>query len=92
MFCRPSLQFVQTARAKGLGEAMVVYKHTVRVAINPLITMLGYTFPAILSGDAITAVILNLPTTGPLLLRALEVQEDLRLPRVVRAAVALAVI
>lgn len=68
-------QFVQTARAKGLAESVVVYKHTVRVAINPLITMLGYTFPAILSGDAITAVILNLPTTGPLLLRALEVQD-----------------
>lgn len=68
-------QFVQTARAKGLAESLVVYKHTVRVAINPLITMLGYTFPAILSGDAITAVILNLPTTGPLLLRALEVQD-----------------
>lgn len=68
-------QFVQTARAKGLAEYLVIYKHTVRVAINPLITMLGYTFPAILSGDAITAVILNLPTIGPLLLRALEVQD-----------------
>ncbi len=68
-------QFVQTARAKGLAESVVVYKHTVRVAINPLITMLGYTFPAILSGDAITAVILNLPTTGPALAGALEVQD-----------------
>lgn len=68
-------QYVQTARAKGLAESVVIYKHAVRVAINPLITQAGYTFPAILSGDAITSVILNLPTTGTLYLRALEVQD-----------------
>lgn len=68
-------QYVQTARAKGLSEAVVTYKHAVRVAINPLITMAGYQFPAILSGDAIVSVILNLPTTGSLFLNALLVQD-----------------
>jgi peptide/nickel transport system permease protein len=68
-------QYVETARAKGLKESIVVYKHAVRVAINPIITMIGMMFPAILAGDILVAVVLGLPTIGPLFLRALEVQD-----------------
>jgi len=67
--------FVQTARAKGLHERVVVYKYAVRVAINPLITIAGWRLPEIISGQAIVATILNLPTLGPLFLRALMVQD-----------------
>lgn len=67
--------FVRTARAKGLREKIVVYKHAVRVAINPLITIAGWQLPVIISGEAIVGVILNLPTNGPLFLRAILVQD-----------------
>lgn len=67
--------FVRTARAKGLREKIVVYKHAVRVAINPLITIAGWQLPVIISGEAIVGVILNLPTNGPLFLRAIMVQD-----------------
>lgn len=67
--------FVRTARAKGLHERVVVYKHAVRMAINPLITIAGMQLPIIISGEAIVGLILNLPTIGPLFLRALLVQD-----------------
>jgi len=70
--------FVQTARAKGLKESVVVIKHAARIAINPLITILGMSLPNILSGATIVAIVLGLPTVGPLLLRAL-VAEDIYL-------------
>ncbi len=68
-------QYVETARAKGLRESLVIYKHAVRVAINPLITIAGMMFPVIIAGEVITSVVLNLPTIGPLYLRALEMQD-----------------
>lgn len=68
-------QYVMTARAKGLPEGKVVYKHALRVAINPLISVAGTMFPAIIAGEVITSVVLNLPSIGPLFLRALQVQD-----------------
>lgn len=68
-------QYVMTARAKGLPENKVIYKHALRVAINPLISVAGTMFPAIIAGEVITSVVLNLPTIGPLFLRALQVQD-----------------
>lgn len=67
--------FVRTARAKGLKESVVVTKHAARIAVNPLISDLGMRFPAILSGETIVAIVLGLPTLGPLLLRALQDQD-----------------
>lgn len=67
--------YVRTARAKGLHEKVVVFRHATRMAINPLITIAGWQLPIIISGEAIVAVILNLPTVGPLFLRALQVQD-----------------
>jgi peptide/nickel transport system permease protein len=59
-----SLQYVQTARAKGLNERVVIYKHAVRNAINPLVSMLGMSLPGLVSGSLVTAIVLNLPTVG----------------------------
>ncbi len=70
--------FVQTARAKGLKERVVITRHAVRIAINPLISILGMSLPVILGGDAIVSIVLGLPTVGPLLLESL-LNEDVYL-------------
>jgi peptide/nickel transport system permease protein len=64
-------QYVQTARAKGLKENIVVWKHAVRNALHPLIMTLGGTLPLLISGEVIVSIVLNLPTTGPLYITAL---------------------
>ena len=63
--------YVTTAIAKGLHEWKVIIKYPVRLAINPLISTLGYLLPYLISGSIIVSVVLNLPTEGPLLLKAL---------------------
>lgn len=68
-------QYVITARAKGVPKLKLLLKYPVRVAINPLVSTVGWVLPAIVSGSVITAVVLGLPTTGPLLLRALMNQD-----------------
>jgi peptide/nickel transport system permease protein len=68
-------QYVVTARAKGVPRLKLLLKYPVRVALNPLISTVGWVLPAIVSGSVITAVVLGLPTTGPLLLRALMNQD-----------------
>lgn len=67
--------YVVTARAKGLTERRLLYKYPVRVAINPFISTIGWSLPTLISGITITAVILSLPTAGPLFLRALQGQD-----------------
>jgi peptide/nickel transport system permease protein len=67
--------YVETAYAQGLSERQVVWGYPVRVALNPFISTVGWALPALFSGDIITAVVLNLPTTGPLLLQALKMQD-----------------
>jgi peptide/nickel transport system permease protein len=64
-------QYVQTARAKGLIEGSVIWKHAVRNALHPLVMALGGTLPALISGEVIVSIVLNLPTTGPLYVNAL---------------------
>jgi len=64
-------QYVQTARAKGVAERTVIWKHTVRNALHPLIMTVGTTLPVLISGEAIVSIVLNLPTVGPLLINAL---------------------
>ena len=68
-------QYVITARAKGVGENSMLFKYPVRVAINPIISTVGWTLPAIVSGTIITAIVLNLPTVGPLLYSALTMED-----------------
>ena len=67
--------YVETARTKGLTERRVIWKYPVRVALNPFVSTIGFYLPAIINGSIITAVVLNLPTIGPLLLRSLLSQD-----------------
>jgi peptide/nickel transport system permease protein len=67
--------YVTTARAKGLPEWRLTLKYPVRAALNPFVSTIGWTLPELVSGATVTAIVLNLPTTGPLLLRALISQD-----------------
>lgn len=68
--------FVEAARARGLKNRAVTWKHAVRVAINPLIVILtSEALPSIVAGDALVATVLNLPTVGPLFVNALISQD-----------------
>jgi peptide/nickel transport system permease protein len=68
-------QYVETARAKGLAERVVIYKHAARIAINPLISRLGMQLPVLLGGTVILSIVLDLPTLGPPFYRALLRQD-----------------
>ncbi len=68
-------QFVTTARAKGLPDRVVINRHAVRVAINPLISVMGMQLPQLISGATILGIVLSIPTTGPMLVRALTSQD-----------------
>jgi len=65
--------FVESARARGLKNRTVTWKHAVRIAINPLIVILGSeAFPSIITGSALVSIVLNLPTIGPLFVDSLR--------------------
>ena len=66
---------VTTARSKGMAEPVVIGRHSVRMALNPFISSLGLSLPAMLSGETITSIVLNLPTAGPLLFNALLLED-----------------
>ena len=68
-------QYVVTARTKGVPEGRLLFKYPIRIAINPIISTVGWTLPTIISGATVTAIVLGLPTTGPLLLTALLSQD-----------------
>jgi len=68
-------QYVITARAKGVSERSLLFKYPVRLAVNPIVSTIGWVLPGIVSGETITAIVLSLPTTGPLLFRALVAQD-----------------
>src|SRR5436190_628700 len=68
-------QYVVTARAKGLHPFRALVKYPLRMALNFFISDIGSILPAIISGAEITAIVLSLETTGPLLLRALKSQD-----------------
>jgi len=72
------MQYVQTARAKGVVEPRVIWKHAVRNALHPLVMVFGMSLPGIISGQTVVAIVLNLPTTGPIFFRAL-LQQDMYL-------------
>lgn len=68
-------QYVVTARAKGVSERILLFKYPIRIAMNPIVSTIGGILPGIVSGSTITAVVLGLPTVGPLLLEALMTQD-----------------
>ncbi len=67
--------FVTTARAKGLSERVVIWKHAVRNAINPIITIFGLSLPGLLSGAALTEIVMAWPGLGRLMLEAVLAQD-----------------
>lgn len=68
--------YVRTARAKGLSEGRVVYRHALRNALNPLITIFGYEFGALLSGAALLEIIIDYPGLGSLMYTAVRSQDQ----------------
>ena len=62
--------YIKFARAKGLSENKVIYKHALRNAINPMVTLLGFEFAALLSGAALTEYVFQYPGLGRLILEA----------------------
>src|SRR5262249_33585403 len=68
-------QYVTTARAKGLHPFKALIKYPLRMSLNPFIADIGSLLPHIVSGAAVVSIVLNLPTTGPMLLRALQAQD-----------------
>jgi peptide/nickel transport system permease protein len=71
-------QYVVTARAKGVPYRRLLFKYPVRLALNPIVNSIGYILPSLISGQTITAIVLNLPTLGPLLFSSL-LSEDVEL-------------
>ncbi|MBN1583204.1 MAG: ABC transporter permease [Anaerolineae bacterium] len=67
--------YVTTARSKGLSERKLLFKYPVRIAINPMISTIGWLLPTLVSGEGITSIVLNLPTCGPVLVMALMNQD-----------------
>lgn len=68
-------QYVVTARAKGLSPTKIILKYPLRLALNPFIADIGMLLPAIVSGAALVSIVMDLPTNGPLMLRALQSQD-----------------
>ena len=68
-------QYVITARAKGLSPRRTLLKYPLRIALNPFISDIGNLLPQLISGAIIVSIVLSLPTTGPILLRALRAQD-----------------
>lgn len=67
--------YVEAGRAKGLTEQRLIWKYPVRIALNPFMSSIGWALPQLVSGATIVSIVMNLPTTGPLMLRALLAQD-----------------
>lgn len=70
-----SRPYVLTARAKGLSEKRILYKYCVRAALTPIASTIGWSLTSIFTGSTISAIVMNLPTQGPLLHQALLNQD-----------------
>ncbi|MCJ8329985.1 MAG: ABC transporter permease [Lentisphaeria bacterium] len=69
-------QYVQTARAKGAPEWVVIWKHMLKIAMLPVISTIGWMLPRLISGAAVVSIVMNLPTVGTRLLKALLEQDS----------------
>lgn len=67
--------YVVAARARGIPERRILFRYSVRVAINPFISTIGWILPSLVGGEIIVAQVMSLNTTGPLLLGALTSQD-----------------
>ena len=69
-------QYVVTARTKGLTSTRLLIKYPLRMALNPFVADIGNLLPQLISGSAIVAVVMSLPTSGPMLVHALQSQDQ----------------
>ena len=67
--------YVETARAKGLSEGRLLWKYPIRIAFNPIVSTIGWFLPAMIGGEVLVAIVLNLETVGPVLLDAVMSQD-----------------
>lgn len=67
--------YVTSARSKGLTEGRLLFKYPVRLALNPVISSIGWILPNIVSGATVTAIAMNIPTIGSLLYESLLAQD-----------------
>ncbi len=67
--------YVETARAKGLSERRLLWKYPIRIAFNPIVSTIGWLLPAMVGGEVLVAIVLNLETVGPVLLDAVMAQD-----------------
>ena len=67
--------YVTTARSKGMRESRLIVRYPVRIAINPLISTIGWLLPAAVGGEIVVSKVLNLPTVGPVLFEAVQAQD-----------------
>ncbi len=67
--------YVLVARAKGLTKRRVLYKYPFRIAINPVVSTIGWVLPALVSGEVFVSLVLGLPTIGPVLFQSLLSQD-----------------
>ena len=69
------MQYIETARAKGLSENQTLYRHAVPNALHPLIMFQGIALPYMLMGELEAAIVLSIPTAGPLLVESIQRQD-----------------
>jgi peptide/nickel transport system permease protein len=67
--------YVDTARSKGLSERTLLWKYPVRHALNPFVSTLGWILPGLIAGEVIVSIVLNLPTSGPIIYNSLLDQD-----------------
>ena len=67
--------YVMVARAKGLSETKLLYKYPFRIAINPIISTIGWTLPSLIDGELLTSIVLGIPTIAPIFLSSLLMQD-----------------
>jgi peptide/nickel transport system permease protein len=85
-------EYIRTARAKGLPERTVIYKHGVRNALNPLVSIMGLTFADLLSGALLVEMVLNYPGLGQLTYKAaIDTDTNLVMASIIMASVMLVV-
>jgi peptide/nickel transport system permease protein len=68
-------QYVIVARAKGLAERRLLFRYPVRIAVNPILSTIGWTLPGLVNGELLTALVLGLPTLAPIFLQSLLTQD-----------------
>ena len=67
--------YVTVARAKGVAERRLLFRYPVRIALNPVISTIGWTLPALVSGELLVSLVMGLPTVAPLFVQALINQD-----------------